>query len=308
VSWEEIGNPPFEQFRYRTSKTFTKINSKKLDDTRWLPINEEKIDLLNYLMSSFPSLCSLNKYSIRRGVVTGRDRVFIVDEQIKNNLISEDKNAKNIIKPILSGRELSRWKHDDISKYLIFTKRGTNINDYPGIKKWVSEFRELLEPGTAKGRKAGPYAWYEVQDSTAYAPLFESPKIAWGNLSRSPKFCWVDKGIYLNAPSPFLVGGDRALLALLNSPIIHYLIHYTAAIRSGGYREYKNVYVERLPIPSLSERMKEDLSALTDSAMLGVKPSDQEYLELSATAYGLSCKQIKIVSDFLENWTELTHA
>jgi len=307
ISWEELGNPPFEQFRFRSSHSLIKINAKKLNNTRWLPIKEEKIDLLNYLMNSFSPLSSIEKYSIRRGVVTGRDRVFIIDEQVKNDIISKDKNSKKIIKPILSGRELLRWKHDNISKYLIFTRRGTNINDYPGIEKWVSEFRELLEPGTVKGRKAGPYAWYEVQDSTAYAPLFESPKIAWGNLSRSPKFCWVDKGIYLNAPSPFLVGGDKALLALLNSPIMHFLVHYTAAVRSGGYREYKNVYIERLPIPSLSEKLNKDLTALADSAMSGIKPSDQEYLELSAAAFNLSNKQIQVVFDFLRNWTELTH-
>jgi type I restriction-modification system DNA methylase subunit len=307
LAWEELGNPPFDQFRYRSSNALTNVNFKKITDTRWLPINEKKIDLLNYLMTSFPPLSSLKKYAVRRGVVTGRDKVFIIDEQVKDSIISKDANAIKLIKPILGGRDLSRWQHDNISKYLVFTKRGTNINDYPELKKWMSGFREILEPGTTRGRKAGPYAWYEVQDATAYAHLFESPKIAWGNLSRSPKFCWVENDIFLNAPSPFLVGGDKALLALLNSPIIHYLVHYTAAVRSGGYREYKNVYIERMPIPLLSDKLHSDLTALSEAAMLGSEPSDQEYLELSAAAFRLSNKQILLISDFLRNWNRLVN-
>jgi hypothetical protein len=97
------------------------------------------------------------------------------------------------------------------------------------------------------------------------------------------------------------------LLALLNSPIIHYLVHYTAAVRSGGYREYKNVYIERMPIPLLSDKLHSDLTALSEAAMLGSEPSDQEYLELSAAAFRLSNKQILLISDFLRNWNRLVN-
>lgn len=306
LSWEELANPPFDQFATRAKGLKNEVSSEKINQVRWLPIKEEKIDLVNYLMNSFPKLSSIPQYEMRRGVVTGRDNAFLINDQIKKDIVKTDKISAEIIKPILIGREISRWRHEQIAKYIIFTRRGVDIELYQGVKTWLSLQRKALEPGIKGGRKAGPYKWYEVQDSTAYAHLFEKPKIAWGNLARSPKFCWVEPGVYLNAPSPFLVGGDLSLLAILNSPVIHFLVHYTAAVRSGGYREYKNVYIERMPIPILSNKIKNQMIELASNAVQNGTPSEEEYLKLSSEAFNLSSKQTEVISLFLENWRGLT--
>lgn len=302
LSWEELSNPPFSQFATRAKAQKTEVISKKINQSRWLPINEDKIDLVNYLMDGFPILSSIPEYELRRGVVTGRDKAFLINDQIKSDILKSDKKSADIIKPILIGRELSRWSHEQVAKYIIFTRRGVDIESYQGVKSWLSLQRNSLEPGIRGGRKAGPYKWYEVQDSTAYAHLFEKPKIAWGNLARSPKFCWVDAGIYLNAPSPFLVGGDLSLLAILNSPVIHFLVHYTAAVRSGGYREYKNVYIERMPIPILSNKLKNRMIDLAQKAIKNASPSEDEYLKVSSEVFNLSVKQTHVISQFMDNW------
>lgn len=307
LSWEEISNPDFAQFSARSKSIEIKLSSNKINKERWLPISEDKVDFLHYLYSSFKPLASNSQYEIKRGVVTGRDKVFLINDEIKRSIVNSDILSKNIIKPILIGKELSRWTHEQISKYIIFTKRGINIEDYSAIKTWLCQYRTILEPGLPSGRKPGPYKWYEIQDSTAYAHLFDKPKIAWGNLARSPKFCWVAAGVYLNAPSPFIVGADFSLLAILNSPVVHFLVHYSAAVRSGGYREYKNVYIKRIPIPDISDKLKSKLTDFARTAVQGGPICEDEYLSLASEAYNLNKKQMNIISDFLQNWKNLTN-
>ncbi len=69
----------------------------------------------------------------------------------------------------------------------MFTRQGTDIDHYPAIRKYLEAYRLQLEPkprtwdekknGSWRGRKAGPYKWYEIQDTVAYWENFESPKI-----------------------------------------------------------------------------------------------------------------------------------
>lgn len=66
--------------------------------------------------------------------------------------------------------------------YIIFTRRGIEINKYPSIKNFLSQYKEDLTPKTkdskkgSKGRKPGPYKWYEIQDNVAYYASFQKMK------------------------------------------------------------------------------------------------------------------------------------
>lgn len=304
-SWEEAGNPPFSMFSQLAGEAES-VPPSCVKTSRWLPISVKRIELLNRLLSSNPALEADARLTMRRGVVTGYDKAFIIDRTTRDKIIARDPSSKQIIHPILTGRELDRWNPSSTDRYLIFARRGINIRNYPGVQESLLQYRSRLQPGEAGGRKKGSYEWYEIQDSTAYADLFGLPKIAWGNLAQLPLFCWVDSGVFLNAPSPFIVGGSLALLALLNSPVSHFIIHYTAAVRRGGYREYKPVYVGRLPIPRISESDERKLSHLSKISLEGKVVEPEQLLEAVVHPYRLNQEDVSVIRDFLHDWQALS--
>ncbi len=121
------------------------------------------------------------------GIKTGFNEAFVIDGPTKDRLIAEHKSSAEIIKPFLRGRDIKRWAVQSEDWWLIFTRHGVDIKKYPAIKRHLELHREGLETkpeswsddkdGEWKGRKAGPYKWYEIQDNIAYWEEFQKPKI-----------------------------------------------------------------------------------------------------------------------------------
>ncbi|MDA0157071.1 hypothetical protein [Brachyspira hyodysenteriae] len=44
--------------------------------------------------------------NIYRGILTGFNEAFIIDEETKNNLIKEDAKSAELIKPLIKGRDI----------------------------------------------------------------------------------------------------------------------------------------------------------------------------------------------------------
>jgi hypothetical protein len=299
---EEMGNPPISSL---TALAWNSVSIPKIlvNKDRWLPVSEEKVRLLNKLLNkeNFPSLGDVSGLLMRRGILTGYDTAFILNEAKRLEIINDDPACEAIIHPILQGRCLKRWSYDSESRYVLFTQRGINIEQYPGALKYLRPMRSRLEPGVTGGRKNGPYKWFEIQDSCAYASLFSQPKIAWGNLATFPSFCTVPENVFLKEPCPFIVGAEPWLLALLNSSICHFVVHYTAAIRQGGFREYKPVYLSRFPVPRLSPKLASELSRFARTSVQSGLGDDYLLNELVLEAYELSPTESDILLDFVNN-------
>jgi len=231
------------------------LDQTKFDDGGWSLSDSKTQLLLNKLSSNSVHLEELIKGKMFRGIVTGFNEAFIIDKETKEKLISEDIGSQEIIKPFLIGKDIKRYNYENENRFIIFTRRGINIKNYPAIHNYLTQFKERLMPKPRnwkgkdwKGRKPGPYQWYEIQDSTDYYLEFEKVKLTWGNLAITPKFCIDYAGFYINAPSVIISSDDLYLLGILNSKICYYVISKIAAGRQGGFFEYKPVYVSKIPI------------------------------------------------------------
>jgi hypothetical protein len=90
--------------------------------------------------------------------------------------------VKILLNHYLEVEILKDYITDFKNSYLIFTRRGININEYLSIKKYLSQYKEKLIPknkGQKIGRKPGKYEWYEIQYTIAYFKEFEKSKIIW---------------------------------------------------------------------------------------------------------------------------------
>ena len=208
--------------------------------------------------------------NIYRGILTGYNEAFIIDSVTKDKLVESSPNSAEIIRPILSGKDIKRYQFNWDEKWIIFTRKGIDIDQYPSIKDYLLPYYENLRPrnnNELTGRKPGPYKWFEIQDNVAYYKDFEKQKIAWGNLALNGQFAIVDTGYYINAPSAFIATDDVYLIAILNSKLADFYIQQLGVKRNGGYFEYKPMFVEQLPIPLISKDIQQQLKSKVEKLL-----------------------------------------
>lgn len=249
----------FNDLAQHLSHIKVETNPDLLRDEAWVITDKASQKLVDKLMKQGQPLGEYVEDKIYRGVLTGFNEAFVVDEETKDHLIEEDEKSAEILKPFLAGRDIKRYQKPRPNKWLIFARRGIDIEQYPAIKKHLEQYRERLEPrpknhkGVWKGRKPGSYKWYELQDAIAYYEEFEKEKIVFPNLQIKNKFTLDDTFAFVNAPSVIMPINERALLGILNSSIVWDYLKTFCAERRGGYLEVKPQYVEKIPIPNLEE-------------------------------------------------------
>ncbi len=248
------------------------ISLPVLDSENWVIMDEmnhklkEKIEALGKPLKDWDIL-------INYGIKTGFNDAFIISGKKKDELISQDVRSREIIKPILRGRDIKRYQVNFDDSWLVNTHNGytdnedaiiapISIEDYPAIKEHLDLNWEKLEPRADQGKTP-----YNLRNC-AYIKEFEKEKIVWGNLALRAQFAIADKGVYINAPSTIITPASNYLLALLNSKLSDYYIRSQGVARSGGYFEYKPMFVERVPLIQATGANKTIFDSLIDKIKL----------------------------------------
>ena len=95
--------------------------------------------------------------------------------------MSADSKSADIIKPVLRGKDIQRFRSEWTDQWLIttFPARQLDIEDFLAVKQHLLSFgKERLEqsgktlPDGGKGRKKTQHSWFELQDATAYYKEF----------------------------------------------------------------------------------------------------------------------------------------
>ena len=82
--------------------------------------------------------------NINYGIKTGFNKAFIIDESTKNKLIELDSKNKEIIKPLLRGRDIRKWSIRYQNLYLLYIPWNFNIKNYPSLKEHLQNYKEEL--------------------------------------------------------------------------------------------------------------------------------------------------------------------
>ncbi len=290
--------PPYPDVLVVTRQQGQSLPAKALNGTDWALESSSATSVAGKMKLAGLPLAEYVKDEIYRGIVTGFNLAFMIDDTTRTNLIAQDANSKDLIKPLAIGRDLKKWRIEDKTRWLIFTRRGVNINAYPAIRDYLAQWQEDLTPkvtGTEeKGRKPGRYKWYEIQDEVAYYPAFEKPKIVWGNLGLEPGFAFAAKPLYVMAPANLIPIHDLYLLGVLNSEASRRFFIETSIQRGGNYLEFKPIYVKQLPIPNAPAADRTAIADLVQKCLdvkgvkgVGCEEYDREINERVAGLYRL---------------------
>ncbi len=212
--------------------------------------------------------------NIYYGVKTGCNEAFIIDTEIKERLCQEDPRSAEVLKPILRGKDISRYRYDWAGLWLIKIESGwTNkmrqqkdpeqfvISTYPAIYQYLRYKGEGIKTGIFRVRGKGLYErddqgdyWWELRDCTYYDE-FDKDKIAWPSVGNT-EYTLIPSRYLLLDTNYFIVSNDLFLYGLLNSKLITIFINSKdIKIGSQAYRHYKYNF-ESIPIPMASDKSR----------------------------------------------------
>jgi len=257
----------FSSLEDYVSEHHNTIKQASLDDSGWSLGDQTTNELLEKLKKAGVSLKEYVQGKIYRGVLTGLNEAFVIDEETKKKLISADRKSVELIKPFLTGKDVKRYQQVLTDKYLIFARRGIDITKYPAVEKHLNQYKKRLMPKPKErqgdeweGRKPGAYKWYEIQDTVDYYAELEKPKIVYPDISLKTNFTFDDNDNYCGNTVYFISSDDFYLLGILNSRLLTFLCEKMFSVYRGGYLRFFGQYLEPLPIRTIN------LSDPTDKA------------------------------------------
>lgn len=209
---------------------------------------------------------------IRLGIATGANEVFVINEAKRQQLLSQNSANSEIIKPILRGRDVQRFVHDEPTYYVLLTKNGVNVEkDYPTVYQYLDGFGEKFKKRGARGKK-----WYNLR-ACAFLDDFQLEKIVWIELAEKGRFALCEDEIYLINSAYFLLPppglNAKFLLGVLNSKLIQFYMQLIAGTSGMGTARWINYYVKGLPIPEATPTEQAEIVELVD-AILAAKHAD----------------------------------
>nr|BCI57755.1 type IIG restriction enzyme R and M protein [Helicobacter pylori] len=278
----------------------------------------------------------LKDYGIQiyRGILTGCNEAFIIPTEKRDAILkncddvqkdergmSERERTKELIKPILRGKDIKRYSYEWADLWVINTHNGytsafkskippIDIEKYPAIKAHLDSHYDAIVTRSDQGDTP-----YNLRNC-AYLEDFEKEKIVYGEIVQEPRF-YLDNGecelgvFYAEATSFILTGEHlRYLLGMLHSKLITFAFktfYAGGGLGESGYR-YKKAFIERLPIPQITKSNKpttDKIIALVDK-ILQTKEKDpkantqgleKEIDALVYQLYNLTDEEIKTIED-----------
>ncbi len=206
---------------------------------------------------------------IYRGVLTGFNEAFVIDEEVKNSLIEQAPESAELLKPLLRGRDLGRYHFYNPSLWLIgtFPSLNLDISTYGAIEAHLSTFgKERLEQsGNSGARKKTGNEWFETQDQIGYWQNFEKPKIIYPNMVKDISFAYDESGFYTNQKC-FIITGEKLkyLVGVLNARLFRYCFEEEFPELEGNAREINKVVFEEIPIKVPDEPAERMIGILVD--------------------------------------------
>ncbi|MEO6666121.1 MAG: DNA methyltransferase, partial [Nitrospiria bacterium] len=102
---------------------------KSLSEDGWTLERPDVLKLMAKLREKGVPLGQYVSGKFYRGILTGFNEAFVIDEATRKRLIKEDSKSKEIIKPWLRGRDIKKWRAEWAGLYVIAIASSAN-------KKW----------------------------------------------------------------------------------------------------------------------------------------------------------------------------
>ena len=256
--------------------------------------------------------------NIYRGIITGHNKGFVIDETKRKELVKEDPKSAEIIKPLLRGKDIERYHAQFTGFYILATGYNIDIsNKYLAIYEHLQNIGRQIELGEIKAKGKGLFNrddqganWWNLRACTYYSE-FDKEKIVWQEMAKEGTFL-IDRNSFYSLDTTRLLTGKNLiyLLGILNSKFFLFAFkNYYAGghLGSKGVR-FKSEFMKNFPIPPITEENQqlatqmEELVEKTIAAKQVDSDTDVSSLEdkidkLVYELYNLTHEEIRIVKE-----------
>ncbi|MER2999176.1 TaqI-like C-terminal specificity domain-containing protein [Pontibacter populi] len=258
------------------------VQADLLPASGWTLSNSIAQQLLEKLKNTGTPLGEYVDGKIYRGVLTGLNEAFVIDEATAERLIDEDERSARVIKRFIAGRDVKRYQKPKVDKYLILFPAGftyermedSELEPWEWIKENYTSLANFLAPHEEKAKKRADKGnfWWELR-ACAYYHEFQKNKILFQEIATFQAFTWDEVGAYSNNKTFIIPNADLYLLGLLNSKVTWYFINQIASKLQGGALAMQTPYTFQIPIVSGDEETKATITSLVEQ-ILTIKQAD----------------------------------
>jgi len=104
----KVENLEFKDLSGYVKKSSFKVNMASLKNEGWSLTDEKSENLLNKIKSKGVPLVEYVQGKIYRGVLTGLNEAFVIDDITRKRIVKEDPKSKEVIKPFALGRDIKK--------------------------------------------------------------------------------------------------------------------------------------------------------------------------------------------------------
>ncbi len=242
------------------------VSLSGLEDSGWSLVDESVQRLLEKLRRAGTPLGEYVGGKIYRGILTGLNEAFVIDEGTRARLIREDPKSAELIKPFLAGRDIKRYEPPESDKYLIVVPNGwtraqsSNAEDpwgwfgakYPAVAAHLAQFSAAAQKRYDKGEY-----WWELR-SCDYYEEFEKPKIIYAEIATRGQFTFETQNSFSDTTTYIMGSDSKYLLGILNSKLWTFLFSNTSSEIRGGFYRWKRQYMTPLTVRRITFSTPED--------------------------------------------------
>lgn len=288
-----------------------------INSDNWVLLNPIEMSIKEKIESNGNPLSNWD-IAINYGIKTGYNDAFIINENIRDMLITSDPNSAELIRPILRGKDIKRYNYKFANLWLIYipwhfplqndssikgASKAAEVEfkkQYPAIYSYLHGYKEKLS-NRNKAETGIRYEWYALQRwGSKYSDDFFEQNIAWQRITHENTFCLTDSNMVILDSMAFINGAKNKtlyLLAVLNSSIIKFWMKKNVPeYGSSGYR-LSNQFVIQIPVPINPPRdLFEKINNLVSK---GFSDGSFDYNEIDNSVYklfGLSADEIEYIS------------
>lgn len=309
---------------------YSLIKSNKLKGSVWTLAEEKVFNLLDKIRLQEFKIKDIFS-NIFQGIATSRDSIYFIHDcrEIDNCIIGfskelgkEVKLEKDLVKPLLKGENIKKYKNLTSDLYVLFPYKAGEVkpklfsldelkNKYPFCYNYLKENENVLR-NRERGKLIDDEDWYRYI-YPKNINLFENEKIITAEISLGPNLTIDEKGIYYHntkcyslLKNPMIKEELKYFLGILNSSMLWFYLKNTGYVLRGGYFTFKTNYLNHFPIPigideilhnKIISNVNQILTAKIANPQADTTSLETEIDQLVYKLYGLTDEEIKIVEE-----------
>ncbi len=278
----------------------------------WVILSSEELALKRKIEDIGKPLQSWN-IQIYRGIITGCNEAFVINESKREELIARDPKSTEIIKPLLRGRDIQRYHVRRSEMYMLATGFDIDVpSEYPAVYSYLENKGRQMDSGRrGKGlfnRDDQGENWWNLR-ACSYYPEFEKEKIVWKRIGSILRFAYSPHTTFCLDSTCIATGENvKILAAVLNSRLSHYQLFGLAPKTGTGDLIISVQALEPLLVPPITdanqqivarigEQVDNILAAKRRNPDVDTTALENEIDQIVYLLYGLTPEEIAIVEE-----------